>query len=97
MFPLSIFLYAVTPGFEVLFFLLLMLFFLQDWVSLCSPGCPGTHFVDQAGLELRNPPASASRALGLKACATTTCSEVLFLMVTIWFGLAFLSALISDV
>jgi hypothetical protein len=22
--------------------------------------CPGTHFVDQAGLELRNPPASAS-------------------------------------
>ncbi len=21
-------------------------------VSLCSPGCPGTHFVDQAGLEL---------------------------------------------
>jgi hypothetical protein len=40
-------------------------------VSLCSPGCPGTHSVDQAGLELRNPPASASRVLGLKACATT--------------------------
>jgi hypothetical protein len=38
---------------------------------LCSPGCPGTHSVDQAGLELRNPPASASRVLGLKACATT--------------------------
>jgi hypothetical protein len=29
-------------------------------VSLYSPGCPGTHSVDQAGLELRNPPASAS-------------------------------------
>jgi hypothetical protein len=43
----------------------------QDRVSLCSPGCPGTHFVDQAGLELRNPPASASQVLGLKACATT--------------------------
>jgi hypothetical protein len=43
----------------------------RDRVSLCSPGCPGTHFVDQAGLELRNPPASASRVLGLKACATT--------------------------
>jgi hypothetical protein len=28
------------------------------------------NFVDQAGLELRNPPASASRVLGLKACAT---------------------------
>jgi hypothetical protein len=44
----------------------------RDRVSLYSPGCPGTHFVDQAGLELRNPPASASasRVLGLKACAT---------------------------
>jgi hypothetical protein len=38
---------------------------------LCSPDCPGTHFVDQAGLELRNLPASASRMLGLKACTTT--------------------------
>jgi hypothetical protein len=49
------------------------LFFLVFWdrVFLCSPGCPGTHFVDQAGLELRNPPASASQVLGLKACATT--------------------------
>jgi hypothetical protein len=43
----------------------------RDRVSLCSPGCPGTHFVDQAGLKLRNPPASASRVLGLKACATS--------------------------
>jgi hypothetical protein len=48
----------------------LFLFF-QDRVSLCSPGCPGTHSVDQAGLELRNPPASASQVLGLKAWATT--------------------------
>ncbi|EDL32946.1 mCG128136, partial [Mus musculus] len=37
----------------------------RDRVS--HPGCPGTHSVDQAGLELRNPPASASRVLGLKA------------------------------
>jgi hypothetical protein len=43
----------------------------RDRVSLRSPGCPGTHFVDQAGLELRNPPASASPVLRLKACATT--------------------------
>jgi hypothetical protein len=42
-----------------------------DRVSLCSPGCIRTHSVDQAGLELRNPPASASRVLGLKVCATT--------------------------
>jgi hypothetical protein len=31
------------------FFLLLFLFW--DRVSLCSPGCPGTHFLDQASLE----------------------------------------------
>jgi hypothetical protein len=45
--------------------------FFQDRVSLYSLGCPETHFVDQADLELRNLPASASRVLGLKACATT--------------------------
>jgi hypothetical protein len=52
-------------------FCLFVCFVFQDRISLCSPGCPGTHSVDQAGLELRNPPASASRVLGLKACATT--------------------------
>jgi hypothetical protein len=36
--------------------------------SLYSPGCPGTYSVDQAGLDLRNPPASASQVLGLKIC-----------------------------
>jgi hypothetical protein len=46
-------------------------FFFRDRVSLYRPGYPGTHFVDQAGLELRNPPASASRVLGSKAWATT--------------------------
>jgi hypothetical protein len=43
----------------------------QDRVSLGRPGCPGTHSVEQPGLELRNLPASASQVLGLKACATT--------------------------
>jgi hypothetical protein len=52
-----------------LFFFFFMVF--RDRVSLYSPGCPGAHFVDQAGLELRNPPASASRVLELKVCATT--------------------------
>ena len=42
----------------------------QDRVSLYSPGCPGTRSVDQAVLKLRNPPASASEVLGLKACTT---------------------------
>ena len=32
----------------------------QGRVSLCSPGCPGTLSVDQAGLELRGLPDSAS-------------------------------------
>jgi hypothetical protein len=44
-------------------------------VSLYSPGCPGTPFVDQVGLELRNPSASASQMLGLKVCATTAQSK----------------------
>jgi hypothetical protein len=46
-----------------------LFFFSQDRVSLYSPGCPGSHSVDQAGLELRN--ASNSQVLGLKVCATT--------------------------
>jgi hypothetical protein len=40
-----------------------------DRVSLYCPGCPGTHSVDQAVLNLRNLPASASRVLGLKVYA----------------------------
>jgi hypothetical protein len=54
---------------------LFVCFVFRDKVSLCSLGCPGTHFVDQAGLELRNPPASASQILGLKACTTTPDSD----------------------
>jgi len=37
----------------------------QDRVSLCSPGCPGIYSVDQVGLKIRDPLASASRVLGL--------------------------------
>ena len=47
-------------GFETVF-LCVALAVLELW----------THFVDQAGLEHRNPPASASQVLGLKACVTT--------------------------
>lgn len=36
--------------------------FLCVWSSFCGPGCPGIH---------RDPPASASWVLGLRACATT--------------------------
>ena len=52
--------------------------FFRDRVSLYSPGCPGTHFVDQAGLEPRNLPASASQVLGLKASATMPGSLAIF-------------------
>ena len=59
----------VLGGVVVVVCLFVLVF--RDRVSLYIPGCPGTHSVDQAGLELRSPPASASRVLGLKACATT--------------------------
>jgi hypothetical protein len=52
-----------------LFFVVVVVVVVLDRVSLYSPGCPGIHSVDQAGLELRNPPASASWVLGLKAFA----------------------------
>jgi hypothetical protein len=51
-------------GFKSLFLFVLVFFVVvvvfRDRVSLYSPGCPGAYFVDQTGLELRNPPASAS-------------------------------------
>ena len=37
-------------------------------------------FVDQAGLKLRNLPASASRVLGLKACATMPGTRFIYFM-----------------
>jgi hypothetical protein len=52
-----------------------------DMVSLYSPGCPRTHFVDEAGLELTNPPASASQVLRLKACVTTAWLLWMFLRI----------------
>jgi hypothetical protein len=52
----------------------------SDRVSLCSLGCPGTHSVDQADLELRNLPASASQVLGLKVCATMPDFYTLFMV-----------------
>jgi hypothetical protein len=54
-------------------FFCFVLFFFWDRVSLCSPGCPGTHSVDQAGLELRNSPDSATQVLGFKTCTTMLC------------------------
>jgi hypothetical protein len=67
--------YCVSDKIFSFFFLfcfcLFVCLFVCNRVFLYSPGCPGIHFVDQAGLELRNTPASASQMLGLKACVTT--------------------------
>jgi hypothetical protein len=44
-------------------------FFIMIFVCLfcfSSLGCPGTHSVDQAGLKLRNPPASCLPSAGIK-------------------------------
>jgi hypothetical protein len=65
---------------------------------VCISGCPVTHSVDQTGLKLRDPPASASQELGLQVCTTTArqrsisyahCSANAFC--TLWEGLSCLS------
>ena len=70
--------------FVCLFVCLFFLFFETGF--LCSPGYPGTHSVDQAGL-LRNPPASASPVLELQVCTTTPGSvpEILELKLKVGF------------
>jgi hypothetical protein len=66
---------TITMGWALTILIINLFFYFYffvfwDRVSLCSAGCPRTHFVDQASLELRNPPASTYQVLGLKACAT---------------------------
>jgi hypothetical protein len=53
------------------FVCLFVLFFFKTGFLCVALAVLELTFVDQAGLELRNPPASASQVLGLKACATT--------------------------
>jgi hypothetical protein len=48
--PFFCFVFCFCFSFSFLF-LFLFLFFSRDNVSLNSPGCPGTHLVDEAGLE----------------------------------------------
>jgi hypothetical protein len=71
---------GVVCFFVVVFVCLFVcVFVFRNRVSLYSPGCPGTHFVDQAGLEIINLPASTSQVLGLKACTTTAWMDFIFL------------------
>jgi hypothetical protein len=77
--------------FFCLFVCSVFVLFFQDRVSVFSPGYPGTHSVDQAGLKLRNLPASALQVLELKAYATTAglesmCLEVLFRIVWVTYN-----------
>ena len=53
-------LYVVLRGKVII---MVVVFFCVFWF-VCLFVCPSTHSVDQAGLELRNPPASASQVLG---------------------------------
>jgi hypothetical protein len=61
----------INSRFRIFSFYSFFFLVFQDRVPLCSPGSPGTHSVDQAGLKLRNLPASASQVLELKSCTTT--------------------------
>jgi hypothetical protein len=61
------------------FCFVLFVCFFQDRVSLYSSGYPRTHSVHQAGLELRNLPASASQVLGLKESVITARPQLVFL------------------
>lgn len=57
----------LTTGSSVQPLRFIYLFVSWDRVSLSSSsGWPGTYFIDQAGLELRDPSASASQVLGWK-------------------------------
>jgi hypothetical protein len=78
-----LFIVILLVWFDLLLLLFVCLFclffaFSQDQVSLCSSGYLGTSSVDQAGLELRDPPPSASQVLGLKMC--TTPSQLILLI-----------------
>jgi hypothetical protein len=59
--------------FIYLFLICVLFWFFQDSVSLCSPDSPGTHSIESScPWTHRNPPASLSPVLGLRACITTT-------------------------
>jgi hypothetical protein len=68
-----------------LFFFFFFFWFFETGFPLYSPGCPGTHFVDQAGRELRNPPASASQVLSSSAFLKIASVQSWRSSGTIWF------------
>ena len=75
------FLFCIVVVVVVVVVLFIYLFLVFETGFLCITLAPGTNFVDQAGLELRNPPDSASRVLGLKVICSfklSKCVHVFF-------------------
>ena len=73
---------SVSAHHDCLFVCLFVLFFCFCLICIFKTeflDCPETHFVDQAGLQLRNLPASDSQVLGLKVCVATACFMCSFL------------------
>jgi hypothetical protein len=60
--------------------LLKFYFFFKTGFLCIALSCPGTHCIDQAGLELRNLPASASHVLGIKGVRHYYLAKILFLI-----------------
>lgn len=54
---------CLLPQPEIMTFVFVFAGVYRDRVSLRSPGCPRVHWVNQAGLDLREPPTSVSRVL----------------------------------
>ena len=62
----------------VLFFWVLFFWFFKTGFLCVALAVLELTSIDQAGLELRNPPASASQVLGLKACTTSAWHWTIF-------------------
>ena len=74
----------VLFGFGFISFVFVFVFVcLFETGFLCSPDCPGTHSVGQAGLKLRNLPAFAFNVLGIKGVSQHHPS-FLFCFVLVW-------------
>jgi hypothetical protein len=65
------------------FFVVVAFFFFQDRVSLYSSDCPGTHSVDQAGLELKSTTCLCLLSAGIKD-THHHCLVKLFLKDKVW-------------
>jgi hypothetical protein len=75
-----VYLYRSLFIYLFIFLCLVLVLFSRQGFSGCPGTHSGTHFVDQAGLELRNPPSSAFQVLGLKVCTTTAQPDLILVL-----------------